>query len=158
MEAGLHWRPDSCLSIIHPICIDSELKHNILTRTNIYSMYVRILPIFRGHQKWSSVVYIFVLLLISPFKICLEALAQYGVRSQKLIWALCALMYSLAETPQPPTPPHLGSYTRATLPIGQTSLCDPLPQRLCLRMYYCTPGFQVFKLCFQIFWIYGNHN
>jgi hypothetical protein len=40
----------------------------------------------------------------------------------------CAQLYSLAVTPQ--SPPHLDSYTRALLPIGQqrqtTSLCNPL--------------------------------
>ncbi len=42
---------------------------------------------------------------------------KYGVRSPKFIWAPCAQLYSLAETPQPPPPflPHLGSYTRALL-------------------------------------------
>ncbi len=29
---------------------------------------------------------------------------KYGVRSPKFIWASCAQLYSLAETPQPPTP------------------------------------------------------
>jgi hypothetical protein len=41
-------------------------------------------------------------------------LVKYGVRSPKIIWAPCAQLYSLADTPQPPpppwTPPHLGSY------------------------------------------------
>jgi hypothetical protein len=40
---------------------------------------------------------------------------KYGVRSPKFIWAPCAQLYSLAETPQPPLPPHLGPYTRALL-------------------------------------------
>jgi hypothetical protein len=38
---------------------------------------------------------------------------------QSFIWAPCAQLYSLAETPQPPLPPpptsHLGSYIRALL-------------------------------------------
>ncbi len=37
-----------------------------------------------------------------------------GVRSPKFIWASCAQLYLLAEAPQP-SPPHLGSYTRALL-------------------------------------------
>jgi hypothetical protein len=41
-------------------------------------------------------------------------------RSPKFIWAPCAELYSLADTPQPPgcppPPPHLGSYKGA---IGQ---------------------------------------
>ncbi len=40
---------------------------------------------------------------------------KYGVRSPKFIWAPCAQLYSLAETPHPPLPPHLGSYTRLLL-------------------------------------------
>ncbi len=31
------------------------------------------------------------------------------------IWATCAQLHLLAETPQPPPPLHLGSYTRALL-------------------------------------------
>ncbi len=34
---------------------------------------------------------------------------KYGVRSPNFIWAPCAWLYSLAETPQLPSPPHLGS-------------------------------------------------
>ncbi len=53
----------------------------------------------------------------------------------RIIWALCAPLYTLAETPHPPpTPPPpriLGSYTRALL-VGQDrrhlSLCDLLPK------------------------------
>ncbi len=40
---------------------------------------------------------------------------RYGVRSPKFIWAPCAQLYSLAETPQTPHTPHLGSWTRALL-------------------------------------------
>jgi hypothetical protein len=41
-------------------------------------------------------------------------LVKYGVRFQNFIWApVHVKLYSLAETPQPPPPPHLGSYTRA---------------------------------------------
>jgi hypothetical protein len=40
---------------------------------------------------------------------------KYGVRSPKLIWAPSAQLYSLAETPQHPPLPHLGSDTRALL-------------------------------------------
>jgi hypothetical protein len=41
---------------------------------------------------------------------------NYGVRSLKYIWAPCAQLYSLAESPQTqPLPPHLGSYTRPLL-------------------------------------------
>jgi hypothetical protein len=60
----------------------------------------------------------------TSFEICMSASpdilyipqVKYGVRSPNFIWAPCAQMYSLAETPQPsPLPPHLGSYTRAQL-------------------------------------------
>ncbi len=33
---------------------------------------------------------------------------KYGVRSPKFIWAPCAQLYSLAETPQPPPTPAFG--------------------------------------------------
>jgi hypothetical protein len=35
--------------------------------------------------------------------------------NMEFIWASCAQLYSLAETPQSPPSPHLGSYTRALL-------------------------------------------
>ncbi len=38
---------------------------------------------------------------------------KYGVRFPQFIWAQCAQLISLTETPQPA--PHLGSYTRALL-------------------------------------------
>jgi hypothetical protein len=38
----------------------------------------------------------------------------YEVRSPKFIWATCAQLYALAETP-PRNPPHLGSNTMALL-------------------------------------------
>jgi hypothetical protein len=38
---------------------------------------------------------------------------KYGVGSSKFIWApYCAQLYSLAETPQLPSSPHLGSYKK----------------------------------------------
>jgi hypothetical protein len=41
---------------------------------------------------------------------------KYEVRSPKLIWApVYVQLYSLAETPQLPPSPPLGSYTRALL-------------------------------------------
>ncbi len=41
---------------------------------------------------------------------------KYGFISPKFIWAPCAQLYSLVETPQPPPPPpHVGSYSRALL-------------------------------------------
>ncbi len=42
-------------------------------------------------------------------------LVKYGVRSPNFIWASCAQLYSVAETPQLPPPPHFGSYSRALL-------------------------------------------
>jgi hypothetical protein len=36
-------------------------------------MYARLMPIYGGPQKYSSAVYTFVLLLIRPFEISLEA-------------------------------------------------------------------------------------
>jgi hypothetical protein len=49
----------------------------------------------------------------------LKSYVKYGVRSLKFNWAPFAQLYSLAETPQPPTPipPHLGSYARALLVV-----------------------------------------
>ncbi len=54
---------------------------------------------------------------------------KFGVRSSKFIWAPCAQLYSLANTPQlPPHPRHLGSYTMALIgqPRLMASLCNPL--------------------------------
>ncbi len=55
------------------------------------------------------------------------AQVKYGVRSPKFIWAPCAQLYSLAETPAVP-PPAFGLIYEGA--IGKrrqtTSLCDPL--------------------------------
>jgi hypothetical protein len=49
----------------------------------------------------------------------LQPQVKYGVRSPNFIWAPCAQLYSLAETPQPSPPPpihpHFDSYSRALL-------------------------------------------
>ncbi len=39
------------------------------------------------------------------------------------LWAPCAQLDSLAEVPQPPPTPHLGSYTRALL-VSQDTVDD----------------------------------
>jgi hypothetical protein len=45
------------------------------------------------------------------------SLGKYGVRFPKFIWAPCAQLYTHWLRPRnpPPSPPHLGSYTRALL-------------------------------------------
>jgi hypothetical protein len=61
------------------------------------------------------------------------AKVKYGVRSPKSIWATCAQLYSLAETPQtPPSPPAFWAHIRRAIghPRQATSLCDPLVQGL----------------------------
>ncbi len=69
---------------------------------------------------------------------------KYGVKSPKFIWAPCALLYSLADTPQtPPLPRHPPAFgLKNEGAIGQprqtTSLCDPL--LLTLR-YFLFPFF-----------------
>ncbi len=57
-------------------------------------------------------------------------MVKYEVRSPKFIWAQCAQLYSLAETPQPLPPPHWSSYTRALL-VSQDR-----------RNLFVTPAFQ----------------
>ncbi len=53
------------------------------------------------------------------------ALLNGGVRSPKFIWAPCAQLYSLAETPHPP--PRIWSHIRGRLgkPRQTISICDP---------------------------------
>jgi hypothetical protein len=52
---------------------------------------------------------------VNPPRFSLVNTFKYGVRSTNFIWAPCAQLYSLAENPATPPPPHLGSYTRALL-------------------------------------------
>jgi hypothetical protein len=40
---------------------------------------------------------------------------KYGIKSPKFIWAPCAQLYSMLIPSNPPSPPHLGSYTRSVL-------------------------------------------
>jgi hypothetical protein len=42
----------------------------------------------------------------------LESWVKYGVISPKFIWAPCATLYSLAETPQRPPPPRIWAHIR----------------------------------------------
>ncbi len=51
-------------------------------------------------------------LLSLPPPATTAVVGPYGVRSHL---GSCVQLYSLAETPQSPLPPHLGSYTRALL-------------------------------------------
>jgi hypothetical protein len=57
------------------------------------------------------------------------SLVKYGVRSPKFIWALCAQLYSLAETPQlPPLSPRLWTHLRGrywSAKIDDISLVTP---------------------------------
>jgi hypothetical protein len=67
--------------------------------------------------------------------LCLQALQcgiitgwfKFGFRSPKFIWAPCAQLYSLAETPQHP-PPAFGLICEGAIgqPRQTTPLCDPL--------------------------------
>jgi hypothetical protein len=61
----------------------------------------------------------------SPFTLQMDkSYFKYGVRSPKFIWAPCAQLYSLAETPQSPhPPPRIWAHIRG--PRLTTSLCDP---------------------------------
>ncbi len=48
------------------------------------------------------------------------ALVKYGVGSPKFIWAPCAQLYSLAETPQ--SPPHLVAIGQWSAKIDDISM------------------------------------
>jgi hypothetical protein len=64
-----------------------------------------------------------------------QAWDKHEVRSLKFIWASCAQLYSLAETPQPPPPPPaFGLIYEGAIghPINTTSLYYPLKTSLSL--------------------------
>ncbi len=48
-------------------------------------------------------------------KFMIDATSYHHILDMEFIGAPCAQLYSLAETPQPPPSPALGSYTRALL-------------------------------------------
>jgi hypothetical protein len=50
---------------------------------------------------------------------------NYGVRSPKFIWAPCAQLFSLADTPQPP-PPRIWAHIRGRYWSAKKDLCDLL--------------------------------
>jgi hypothetical protein len=49
--------------------------------------------------------------LLGGLSQCIIQNVKYGVISPKFIWASCALLYSLAETPPPP-PPRIWAHIR----------------------------------------------
>jgi hypothetical protein len=84
---------------------------------------------------------------------------KYGVRSPKFIWAPCAQLYSLAETPQPP-PLHLGaplvSQDRRHLFVTQTpvSLLLRVPSiRTDLSTFLYRGQSLMYKMCIQTYFI-----
>ncbi len=69
----------------------------------------------------------------------------------EFIWAPCAQLYSLAETPQPPSPPPIWAHVRGRYWSAKTtSLCDPMidlttpsPAVICT----CISGVQIRITC-----------
>ncbi len=115
-----HYWIVGCKSVVQPVC---HTQHS--------------LPPFQCRQLMAHSPILIIYMVTSCIGIAQCPQVIYGVRSPKFIWAPCAQLFHWLRplNNPPPSPPHLGSYTRALL-VRQDRRHLFVTPWLC--PYYCT--------------------